>query len=108
MGAGVPANQATRWLAPAAPVFAGKPAPTPTAQVSRSLSKAITATGMAPARTGRYPRGRLPSPFGLRCRAENKYRSPDASVVGAALCCEEAGTSNRLALSVPRSCQRGV
>ncbi|SPO56878.1 protein of unknown function [Pseudomonas sp. JV551A1] len=28
MGAGMPANQATRWLAPAAPVFAGKPAPT--------------------------------------------------------------------------------
>ncbi|QKL00530.1 hypothetical protein GEV39_03540 [Pseudomonas sp. NY5710] len=28
VGAGVPAKQATRCLAPAAPVFAGKPAPT--------------------------------------------------------------------------------
>ncbi|PJI75040.1 hypothetical protein CSW00_03525 [Pseudomonas asiatica] len=49
--------------------------------------------------------GRLPSPFGLRCRAENKYRSSDAAFVGAALCCEEAGTSNRQALSVPASSQ---
>jgi hypothetical protein len=32
--------------------------------------------------------------------AKNKYRSSDASFVGAALCCEEAGTSNRQALSV--------
>ncbi|RCL26851.1 hypothetical protein C6A77_11460 [Pseudomonas sp. AFG_SD02_1510_Pfu_092] len=28
VGAGSPAKQATRWLAPAAPVFAGAPAPT--------------------------------------------------------------------------------
>ncbi|NTY93834.1 hypothetical protein FCH83_12145 [Pseudomonas putida] len=28
VGAGKPANQATRWMAPAAPVFAGMPAPT--------------------------------------------------------------------------------
>ncbi|RIZ40233.1 hypothetical protein CIK02_11390 [Pseudomonas putida] len=28
MGAGVPANQATRRMAPASPVFAGMPAPT--------------------------------------------------------------------------------
>ncbi|SPO55231.1 protein of unknown function [Pseudomonas sp. JV551A1] len=28
MGAGLPAKNATRWMAPAAPVFAGKPAPT--------------------------------------------------------------------------------
>ncbi len=28
VGAGLPAKQATRWMAPAAPVFAGKPAPT--------------------------------------------------------------------------------
>ncbi|RCL28567.1 hypothetical protein C6A77_05585 [Pseudomonas sp. AFG_SD02_1510_Pfu_092] len=28
VGAGVPAKQATRWLAPALPVFAGMPAPT--------------------------------------------------------------------------------
>ncbi|AZL67178.1 hypothetical protein EJA05_05255 [Pseudomonas oryziphila] len=28
VGAGLPANQATRYLAPATPVFAGKPAPT--------------------------------------------------------------------------------
>ncbi len=27
----MPAKQATRWMAPAAPVFAGKPAPTGTA-----------------------------------------------------------------------------
>ncbi|PJI73470.1 hypothetical protein CXG52_12160 [Pseudomonas plecoglossicida] len=53
----------------------------------------------------RGPCGRLPSPFGLRCRAENKYRSSDAAFVGAALCCEEAGTSNRQALSVPASSQ---
>ncbi|RNF87223.1 hypothetical protein EFK07_17175 [Pseudomonas putida] len=43
--------------------------------------------------------------FGLRCRAKNKYRSFEASSVGAALCCEEAGTSNRQALSVPASSQ---
>ncbi len=30
VGAGSPAKQATRWMAPAAPVFAGKPAPTGT------------------------------------------------------------------------------
>ena len=29
--AGAPAKQATRWMAPAAPVFASKPAPTGTA-----------------------------------------------------------------------------
>ncbi|SPO55918.1 protein of unknown function [Pseudomonas sp. JV551A1] len=28
VGAGLPAKQAPRWMAPAAPVFAGKPAPT--------------------------------------------------------------------------------
>ncbi|QKK96809.1 hypothetical protein GEV38_12835 [Pseudomonas sp. 13159349] len=28
MGAGLPAKQAPRWMAPAVPVFAGKPAPT--------------------------------------------------------------------------------
>ncbi|RRV70367.1 hypothetical protein EGJ15_11540 [Pseudomonas sp. p99-361] len=31
VGAGAPAKQATRWVAPAAPVFAGMPAPTGTA-----------------------------------------------------------------------------
>ncbi|PLV02026.1 hypothetical protein CXG48_18935 [Pseudomonas plecoglossicida] len=36
MGVGMPAKQATRWMAPAAPVFAGAPAPTGTAQVSES------------------------------------------------------------------------
>ncbi|RRV70492.1 hypothetical protein EGJ15_11345 [Pseudomonas sp. p99-361] len=30
VGAGVPAKNSTRWLAPAAPVFAGPPAPTRT------------------------------------------------------------------------------
>ncbi|PJI72398.1 hypothetical protein CXG52_01780 [Pseudomonas plecoglossicida] len=47
----------------------------------------------------------MPSPFGLRSRAENKFRSFEASFVGAALCCEEAGTDNRQALSVPASSQ---
>ncbi|AVH38595.1 hypothetical protein AL532_20805 [Pseudomonas monteilii] len=28
VGAGVPANQAMRWMAPPSPVFAGTPAPT--------------------------------------------------------------------------------
>ncbi|QKL02974.1 hypothetical protein GEV39_17000 [Pseudomonas sp. NY5710] len=28
VGAGLPAKQATRWMAPALPVFAGMPAPT--------------------------------------------------------------------------------
>ncbi len=41
----------------------------------------------------------IAQPFGLRFRAENQYRSSDASFVGAALCCEEAGTANRQALS---------
>ena len=30
VGAGVPAKNPTRWLAPATPVFAGRPAPTRT------------------------------------------------------------------------------
>ncbi len=34
VGAGLPAKQATQWMAPASPVIAGKPAPTGTAQVS--------------------------------------------------------------------------
>ncbi|AJG14208.1 hypothetical protein CMV24_23715 [Pseudomonas plecoglossicida] len=33
VGAGSPAKQATRCMAPASPVFAGKPAPTGTAQM---------------------------------------------------------------------------
>ncbi|RIZ44236.1 hypothetical protein CIK02_07315 [Pseudomonas putida] len=33
VGAGSPANQAARWMAPASPVFAAKPAPTPMAPV---------------------------------------------------------------------------
>ncbi|PPB16388.1 hypothetical protein EGJ22_02550 [Pseudomonas sp. p99-361] len=32
MGAGEPANQATQWLAPPLPVFAGMPAPTASAR----------------------------------------------------------------------------
>ncbi|PLU84814.1 hypothetical protein CXG45_25710 [Pseudomonas plecoglossicida] len=49
--------------------------------------------------------GRLPSPFDLRCRAENKYRSFEASFVGAALCCEEAGTDKACLWLVPASSQ---
>ena len=48
VGAGAPAKNATQCLAPAVPVFAGKPAPTPTVQASRSLAKAMAFTGMAP------------------------------------------------------------
>ncbi|PLP91346.1 hypothetical protein CXG52_19245 [Pseudomonas plecoglossicida] len=47
----------------------------------------------------------ITQPFWAARRAENKYRSSDAAFVGAALCCEEAGTSNRQALSVPASSQ---
>ncbi|APO82310.1 hypothetical protein BL240_12965 [Pseudomonas putida] len=36
VGAGSPAKQALRWMAPATPVFAGMPAPTLTVQASRS------------------------------------------------------------------------
>ncbi|MDH4844508.1 hypothetical protein E8E78_06425 [Pseudomonas sp. BN505] len=36
VGAGVPAKQATRWMAPALPVFAGMPAPTEVAPASGS------------------------------------------------------------------------
>jgi len=49
VGAGSPAKQAPRWMAPAMPVFAGMPAPTLTVQASRSLIQAIACTGMAPA-----------------------------------------------------------
>ncbi|APO81013.1 hypothetical protein BL240_05850 [Pseudomonas putida] len=35
VGAGEPAKNPTRWLAPAAPVFAGTPAPTDTAAFVR-------------------------------------------------------------------------
>ncbi|RNF75505.1 hypothetical protein EFJ98_03885 [Pseudomonas putida] len=35
VGAGLPAKQTTRWMARAMPVFAGKPAPTVIAQISR-------------------------------------------------------------------------
>jgi len=48
VGAGSPAKNATRCLAPAVPVFAGMPAPTPTVQASRSLAEAMAFTGMAP------------------------------------------------------------
>ncbi|MBF4213420.1 hypothetical protein EI533_37855, partial [Pseudomonas donghuensis] len=34
VGAGSPAKRAARWMAPASPVFAGKPAPTGTAPLS--------------------------------------------------------------------------
>ncbi|RFQ04169.1 hypothetical protein D0O09_07180 [Pseudomonas putida] len=34
VGAGLPAKQTTRWMAPASPVIAGKPAPTGTVQAS--------------------------------------------------------------------------
>ncbi|AZL72088.1 diguanylate cyclase [Pseudomonas oryziphila] len=45
MGAGLPecrttANQAARWMAPALPVFAGKPAPTGRVQVL-SLARSL-------------------------------------------------------------------
>ncbi|AXQ50233.1 diguanylate cyclase [Stenotrophomonas rhizophila] len=35
VGAGKPANQATRWMARASPVFAGEPAPTGIATIFR-------------------------------------------------------------------------
>ncbi|RCL25113.1 hypothetical protein C6A77_14925 [Pseudomonas sp. AFG_SD02_1510_Pfu_092] len=44
MGAASPAKQATQWLAPAAPVFAGWPAPTELAPVFQKLSKTIAST----------------------------------------------------------------
>ena len=61
----MPANQATRWLAPAAPVFAGKPAPTPTAQ------------GDCPA-------------LGLRSRIGNKVRERVTFPVGAGVPAKQA------------------
>ncbi|PLP92926.1 hypothetical protein CX682_08050 [Pseudomonas sp. FFUP_PS_41] len=69
--------------------IAGKPAPTVTVQLSRPVVYLWE----------------IAQPFGLRFRAQNQYRSSDASFVGAALCCEEAGTANRQALSVPASSQ---
>ena len=48
VGAGSPAKNATQCLAPAVPVFAGKPAPTPTVPASRSLAMAMAFTEMAP------------------------------------------------------------
>ncbi|UPK86391.1 hypothetical protein E5221_16040 [Pseudomonas sp. A2] len=39
VGAGAPAKQATRWMAPALPVFAGMPAPTKLVQASRSWAR---------------------------------------------------------------------
>jgi len=58
VGAGLPAKQATRWMAPAAPVFAGKPAPTGMAHCfswwgpcgsghAREASDAVDGTGCA-------------------------------------------------------------
>ena len=47
VGAGAPAKNATRCMAPAVPVFAGMPAPTPTMLASRSLAEAMVFTGMA-------------------------------------------------------------
>ena len=41
VGAGMPANQATRWMAPAAPVFAGAPAPTGSASACRSTVRSM-------------------------------------------------------------------
>ena len=70
-------------------LIAGKPALTGTPQVSATVEYLWE----------------IAQPFGLRFRAENQYRSSDASFVGAALCCEEAGTANRQALSAPASSQ---
>ena len=58
VGAGMPAKQATRWMAPATPVFAGAPAPTGTAHSfswwgpcgsghAREASDAVDGTGCA-------------------------------------------------------------
>ena len=118
----MPAKQATRWMAPATPVFAGAPAPTWAVLASRqvmSMRGGAVVWPMLPVlarspceaalcrekpalnrpvlgfEAGSISCGRLPSPFGLRCRAENNYRSSDAFLVGAALCCEGVGTSNR-------------
>ncbi|EKT4458248.1 hypothetical protein QEM35_004474 [Pseudomonas putida] len=38
VGADSPAKQATRWMAPASPVFAGEPAPTRDAQALRGFA----------------------------------------------------------------------
>ncbi|AVD92345.1 hypothetical protein C4Q27_07885 [Pseudomonas sp. SWI36] len=45
MEAGVPAKQATRWLAPALPVFAGKPHRDHAS--FQKLSKTVAPTGVA-------------------------------------------------------------
>ncbi|ATP47969.1 hypothetical protein CR512_00820 [Pseudomonas putida] len=42
VGAGLPAKQATRYMAPASPVFAGKPAPT--GNVQHSCSRGLKTT----------------------------------------------------------------
>ncbi|AYN12737.1 hypothetical protein CHN49_23840 [Pseudomonas putida] len=60
VGAGVPAKQATRCLAPALPVFAGKPAPTGAvlpSEMRRPISPGQSASrGFAPSTTAHSPR----------------------------------------------------
>ncbi|PBJ94771.1 hypothetical protein CMV24_15050 [Pseudomonas plecoglossicida] len=48
MGAGMPAKNATRWMAPAAPVFAGTPAPTETL-----LNQSVTCNSLRRSTAGR-------------------------------------------------------
>ncbi len=58
VGAGVPAKNSTRWLAPAAPVFAGMPAPTMTVpdryQASASRTWAISCNTAVSPRSVQY------------------------------------------------------
>ncbi len=56
VGAGSPAKQPTRCMAPASPVFAGKPAPTGIAHGLRSMRLASDETSAGS--TGQVPRKR--------------------------------------------------
>ncbi|APO80674.1 hypothetical protein BL240_03855 [Pseudomonas putida] len=47
VGAGMPAKQATRWMAPATPVFAGAPAPTWAVLASRQVMSMRGGSGLA-------------------------------------------------------------
>ncbi|APO81822.1 hypothetical protein BL240_10375 [Pseudomonas putida] len=72
VGVGAPAKQATRWMAPALPVFAGMPAPTGTAQLQMLMIVHTFVWLMAPSiENGRYHPP--PTPHNLRPTRTGHY-----------------------------------
>ncbi|UPK85620.1 hypothetical protein E5221_11835 [Pseudomonas sp. A2] len=74
VGAGSPAKQATRWMAPATPVFAAEAAPTGVA--STRSQRSTCGGGHAPMTSGLSASAWAPPPLGIRpgSRSRNPHR----------------------------------